>query len=108
MLLGLTSTAQADPPIGGPVVAIEINGSTDPGTAAIDGFFDGGTFTYSGATYGCVGGSASGTIRRSPIVAGAEMTFPAGGLNLTCAMPLGNMVFDLLCPITVHLGRLSP
>jgi hypothetical protein len=89
-LLGLTSSASA---AGGAIGHVGVNGSTAAGAVAIDGVFHNGNATVRGSTYGCTGGTVSGTVKRGAVNANPELSF--GTMSLVCATAFGDATFTV-------------
>ncbi|HTW17190.1 MAG TPA: hypothetical protein VMF51_18820 [Nocardioides sp.] len=89
-LLSLTPTSQADPPTGGPIVFVEVNGvqSLPNNPVPVNGTFAGGTYTHdlTGFTTSCTHSTLAGTVNRSarPLPAGAH-DFGFSSLHMPCA-----------------------
>lgn len=80
---------QPAPTSGGPVAAVEVDGTRSAGAVPIDGIYGSGTYGHSGITYGCSSGTAAGTVNRGPRPAAGVHELVLSTLNLVCNSAVG-------------------
>ena len=100
---GLLAWTAAPALAAGPITEVQVNGSSSPGTDAVDGIFRSGTATFAGFTQTCSSGSAAGAVARGPVTAGApEFTFSSLTISCTWFVP-GTVSVSIMCPVTVYM-----